>query len=316
MPNISNLKPVVKITENQFKQLLKRIMDESGKIKSTAVKQPITGDLSTVGIEGVSRPNGFEPFANPQQIPIPDRNAQLPLPGVPQDMPPGYNPISSIGQTATRMGQQVDPVASDLIYNRVQSQQMGPSAIDKFLQYSEPVDKTMGRLYNESSGVRRSMDMPIAEARIQALQDPSLIPENSPQFSPVTKISKIGDYLTHERLKWAPIETATAKQARSLIQQAAVEAKVNITPKEANDIATVFADMWKNQIGGSRTLEGKMWENLRQGSKAKVSAGNAKDYFMQSVGRWQANPENFKRQYPRENKRLTDAWESYMGTKK
>jgi hypothetical protein len=112
-------------------------------------------------------------------------------------------------------------------------------------------------------------------------------------------------------LNWKGIEPISERQTKQIVVQAAQEAGVNITKKEASDIAVVFNDIWQSQ-GGGRSAEGKMWENLRSQSRLKDKSPNAKDYFIRSAESWRRDPNTFRRQFPRETKHIEENWTNYI----
>jgi hypothetical protein len=203
--------------------------------------------------------------------------------------------------------------------------QLGTAPIDQLTQSVEPVDRTMGRLYKPiTEGVNTPVDYPWAEARIRALRDQNLIPENSPNIPPTTRLRNISstsseniageDYvkgLAYERLHWKPIESKTQQVNRAIVQDVLEKSGVKTSPEQADDIAMVFNDIWKKH-GGMRTGEGKYWEALRSTSRYKEHYPDAKGYFMRSAAQWKKTPKEFKTQFPREANRLADMWVRYM----
>jgi hypothetical protein len=275
MPNIPNLKPIIKISEKQFKQLLKRVLNSEGGIKPEAL-DPI--------VEGFTQP-----------------------------------PKINFGQTSGPIQPSMQPVT-------------GPAPIDQLIQNVEPVDRTMGRLYRPNprgEGSEIPVDYPWAEARIKALRDSNLIPENRPNMPPTTRLRNVSaespeniagsDYtkgLAYERLHWKPIESRTQEVNRAIVQQVLEESGIPVNKEQASDIATVFNAIWK-QHGGMRSGEGKYWEALRSTSRHKDVHPDARSYFIRSATMWKEHPDTFSRQFPREASRLSDMWTRYMeGSKK
>jgi hypothetical protein len=335
MPTIPDLKPIIKVTEKQVKQLVRRLMSETGTIKPTAIRNPNIGEIENAArTEVIARPGTIQPFPEgPRTEVLPEppfrESNMIPNPYAQIEMPEVLPPRRI---TQQRVGlEQLPPDRSDLIMNRIATQVQGPSALDKLSQYAEPPVVDMGRLYRdlEGGGGRRTFDLPIEEAREMLKKDASLYAENRPRIPDVKRLraaskgeANLGEGfekgLAYERLKWKPVETISDKVVQATVAAAAKESGVNITKEEVRTIADTFSDMWRGLRGRGRgSQEGQLWEMYRKGAESRRDVPrnmvtDAKTYFVRSAELYKTNPTKFAQQYPREAKRLQENWELYM----
>lgn len=330
MPNVKNLKPVVKMTKNQFKEVLNRVLNSRGELRPASLQPEVLGEEVSGRMLGVPRPESFERFPAPQQIPISDSFSQMPLPTIPQE--PFSVPIPPVNmrQTVPKVGQMVPPVESDLIPMVNKNINYGPSPVDELLSGVTPIDKVMGRYYSVGENAERiPHDLPWEEARKLVLENPSkYIPENSPNIRPVTKISQLPRFasggvqdlpysikkdISVEKMRWSPIQSDTERR-KNAIKAGLESAKVEPKKEEVNTLGKVFSDMWR-LTGGGRTEEGKRWEYLRQtraSHPAYKNVKSGKDYFLMSAASWSKNPQSYAKSFPQETKMLTNTWDKYM----
>jgi hypothetical protein len=345
MPNISSIKPVIKITQSQFKQLMKRILDDKGAIKAEAMQEPV-GPMVTDAMKTEIVPRGrtFETFDSPiiesrpqpinypPEVNMPKGNTfRLLEPEQQSFTGPGFDRPKTTDRTVQVAGRWVPPTAADIIPMRSQSAIVGPSAIDTLQRTVNPVDKTMGRIFQNKGGELIPEDYPWEYARQLALKNPEkYIPENRPHIPPTTRIRTVpkespenlasltgDDYakgIAYERLHWKPIENRLDQVSRAVIEETAKEVGVKVNKEKAADMALVFNEMWK-KIGGMRTTGGQEWEQLRRTSRHAKITPDARTYFVKSASLWKDNPEGFKRQFPREAAHLEADWQKYMGVK-
>ena len=318
MPKVAALKPVVKITEKQWKALLNRVLTKEGKggINPNALHPGGAMQMAppSYKFEGVTPPSPFQNFQQPQmeQILRP-QGMQMELPGI---LPP-QSPMSM-----QRVGQQVPPSRSDLmITGRPGVSAELPSAMDEVKAAATPVDRTYGRLYEQVNDSSVARDYPWPEARMRYLKEPDrYTPSNTDKIPEALRMRPIKDEtgqvkdLAYERIKWRAIEDAESKGVdvnRLFVKEAANEAGVPITIEQADDMAWRINQYWK-EVGGGRGQVGRKWETLRKSGEKYSKKPDSKSYFSWSVGQYKTNPENFQKRFPREHKELTGIWDKYM----
>lgn len=333
MPEIPNLKPIIKVTEKQIKQLVRRLMSDSGAIKPTATRAPVLGqEIVAARTEVVPRPNTFQRFPEGPRTEVrpelpfrqsgmtPNPYAQMVIPEV---LPPRRITQQRVGEGLT-----MPPNRSDLIYNRIVAQRTGPSAFEKLGQYVEPPEVPMGRLYRDNDGIIEILDLPLEEARAKLKADSTYMPVNRPMIPPVTRLRKAPadlssdasfvQGLVYERLKWKPVETLDDRVVQATVAAASKEVGVKITKEETRTIADTFNDMWRGFAGRGRgSEEAQLWNMYRQGAVnqkrvSNVEGASAKTYFVRSAQMYKNNPTEFARKFPREAKRLSENWDRYM----
>lgn len=330
-PKMPPLKPIVKVSPEQWKALLSRILikGEKGGINPQALQPQMGAQISAPEFKTIGRtlPSQFERFSSPETFqvprpqPMPDPKA---FPAGPQLELPGIIPPSS-PFTKARVGGFTPPSRSDVTF--LQRPGTGlreelPAEIEKVGTAAEPVERVMGRLFEDVQGVSQAKDFPWAEARIRFLKNPDKyqagnqtnLPE-ALRLRPIKDEKGLVKDLSYERLKWKPIESAEEKRVnlnRAFVRVAAEEAGVPLSVEQADDMAWALTKYWK-EMGGGRGKVGRDWEQLRKTSDARyVKQPDARSYFSWSVGQYKANAEKFRQRFPREHKKLTEVWEKYM----
>jgi hypothetical protein len=74
--------------------------------------------------------------------------------------------------------------------------------------------------------------------------------------------------------------------------------------------AAVMHEVWMN-MGGGKSSTGTMWANYLKGSNLRNKIHTAKDYFLSSVVRYNNDPKKFAGWFPREKKLLDKMYDDY-----
>lgn len=301
MPNI---KPILTLTKSQWKRLLERIVSREQGAPS------IARDAMQRPMQRVAGPS-FN-FPGEMGTPRSDLRTGPPLPdqirggiGTPPPMPFVRPDPTTAGMPTSfqRPG--------------------GPSPVDQVMQNQPPRQQVLGRLMQQKEGIPFSeptpvsRDYPLLEARLRYMQNPRSdvnpggyapggVPPPMRQLRTVEPGSLndlTGKGVSYEGVKFGRVESAFERKARLVAPE-----ETTASLPEILSTATALERMWQ-LMGGKRSVAGKMWNMLREGSPGRNKVVDTKDYFIRSGLRWREDPVKFSRQWPREAKLMNEIWQ-------
>jgi len=198
----------------------------------------------------------------------------------------------------------------------------GEFIMDKF---APPVEKEIGTLRSKVPMFEGATEdemktiterLPIGEARAKYLSSPGQYMSPGP-VGPSAKVlrqvqpgssEELASGLAYEKLRESPLIPRELSRGMSVIKRDIPELAGREATSERAQLAAVAEQLWKDAVGGGRSMGGKMFENLRNSSRQRSHIKNAKDYFISSFVRWKQDATGFKRAYPREAKILEQVW--------
>jgi len=201
-----------------------------------------------------------------------------------------------------------------------------PKAVGELMKYEPPVTREMGTLARDipigvGEAVRGFERLPIEEARAKYFASPESYVTPSavepsvkemaalpPPGSPLGA-SEMAKRIAYERLNFEPIIPPRTQQAAGVIRKEAGASAAEVPPvAQVVQTALIGDSLWK-EIGGTRSVAGKRWQELLNSSRGAVKSHfkTGRDYFISSYYRWKQDPLKFRKNYPREAKLLEQA---------
>ena len=291
IPTLRKILPKTRITEFQYKALIERAL-------------------------------GRQPMVE-AEFPAPGQEwPELMQRGVPKRESWGATPINPLNLPGPKPEY---PVPPELAGSPPINQMLGaPPAGTPFMEQAQagmaPREEVLGRILKMEGPMNepnwKPEDLPWEEARAKWLENPEMYTPSRGYFLPVERLQALEpgaieqglpEKIAYARQKYKPVETAAEYRVRKAIKESPsiTEAK---PVKEAFSEGMEAERIWKDYIGGRRTIAGKMWETLRASSRLHHKIKDVKQYFVSSSLRHQANPEAFRQHFPREARLLDEIY--------
>ena len=295
MPNV---KPILKLTDGQYKRLLERVISR-GEGKAPVLEAGVNERFTMFRDKSA--------FNFPGELGEPRRDL---LTGTMNKVPlVRSNPTAQAMPTFSRM--------------------TGPAPIDEVMASEPPRSVVMARLARQKEGIPFTepslieKDYPYFEARRKYVMDP-YSEENLGGYKPVNvaspkvkhlrtvpegvtrgKNQDMGGGLNYSELRYKSVETPFERKVR---KEAKAEPEIKASLEEIIHTGRTLENMWL-LLGGKRSASGHTWNLLRQSSPGRNKVVDTKDYFIRSGLRWREDPVKFARQWPREAKLLNSIWD-------
>ena len=318
-----NVKPILKLTESQYKRLLERVVKreqgQAPRIAGEAMQEPFSSRLAQ-GSEGI--PVGGMPpdtLNFPKSMPGAGSSQMNMLRGGAADVLGGSTAAANPNRLASPQSR-LGPSGGVVLPPRVNVNR-GTSDVSKLMRGDPRSSQLMARLKMQKPGVPFSeptlieKEYPYEEARRLYQSNPhsmtniqGFAPGSVPPRVKILKSTPEGAELTEKRYR--SVETPFERKARKVADEPTIREKGKAEPSlpEILSTATVLERMWQ-LMGGKRGMAGKTWDRLRESARGRHRIADTKEYFIRSGLRWREDPEKYVASHPREGKLLMSIWD-------